>query len=86
MSVAEDFQKALSGAIASRRLKGITLWPTENGQWQGNARWNDKTGWTIEVDDDPVVALAAALTKPPNFEPAGRTAPKRRQRSDDDLI
>ena len=56
MSELEDLirAKAKSGG-----LHGVTLFES-NGRWQGNVRYNSD-GWRVEVRDDPIEALLAAL-------------------------
>lgn len=51
--------EAIKEAAASG-LRGLTLWPTQDGQWQANVTY-DGTGWRCETHADPVTALERAL-------------------------
>ena len=44
-------------------LRGLTLYPTQDGGWQASVT-HDRVGWRVEIDADPVVALAKALGAP----------------------
>ena len=46
-------------AIAEGRLDGLTLWPTSKG-FQSNLK-SKGGGWACHIDQDPIVALRAAL-------------------------
>jgi len=48
---------------ASRGLTGLTLWPTQDGRWQANARRAGSTGWRVEFAADPADALRLVLSE-----------------------
>lgn len=41
--------------------KGLTLWPTPDGQWQASLK-NQDGGFRVRASDDPVTAVLEALT------------------------
>jgi hypothetical protein len=51
----EALQKA-----AKRGLQALTLWKLQDGRWQANAS-DDRIGWRVEHDADPVQAVRKAL-------------------------
>ena len=55
MTIPEALKEA-----ASRGLRGLTIWPTQDGQWQASVTY-DGTGWRCETHADPVTALERAL-------------------------
>lgn len=44
-------------------LLGITLYRTQDGEWQA-ATTPDRQSWTVTIDADPAVALRKALGAP----------------------
>lgn len=48
---------------AARGLKGVTLYATQDGEWQA-ATTPDRQSWTVTIDADPAVALRKALGAP----------------------
>lgn len=48
---------------AARGLQALTLWKLQDGRWQANAS-DDRIGWRVEHDADPVQALQKALGAP----------------------
>jgi len=44
-------------------LRGLTLWPTQDGRWQASTS-PDRISWSVKIADDPVSALLAVLKAP----------------------
>jgi hypothetical protein len=56
-------EQLIDEAARSGRLAGLTLWPS-NGRWQASTT-EDRIGWRVEIDADPVEALRRALSEKP---------------------
>ena len=58
-----SLEQLIVEAARSGRLAGLTLWPS-NGRWQASTT-EDRIGWRVEIDADPVEALRRALSEKP---------------------
>ena len=58
-----SLEQLIVEAARSGRLAGLTLWPS-NGRWQAGTT-EDRIGWRVEIDADPVEALRRALSEKP---------------------
>lgn len=45
-------------------LRGLTLYVTQDGEWQASTT-PDRQSWTVTIDADPAVALRKALGASP---------------------
>lgn len=54
---------ALLSQAVNSGLRGLTLYPTQDGEWQA-ATTPDRQSWTVTIDADPAVALRKALGAP----------------------
>lgn len=55
-------EAALKQAVTVDRITGLTLWRTSEGRWQAGIRRKDGVSWNVVTDDDPTVAVLAALS------------------------
>jgi hypothetical protein len=53
-------EKLIGEAARSGRLAGLTLWPS-GARWQASTT-EDRIGWNVATDDDPVEALRRVLS------------------------
>ena len=58
-----SLEDLIRNAIKEGRLGGLSLWPCSTG-FQSNLK-NKHGGWECHVNEDPIVALRAALGEAP---------------------
>ena len=58
-----SLENLIRNAIKEGRLGGLSLWPCSTG-YQSNLK-NKHGGWECHVNEDPIVALRAALGEAP---------------------
>lgn len=56
-------EQLIDEAASTGRLAGLTLWPSGD-RWQASTT-EDRIGWRVEIDGDPVEALRRALSEKP---------------------
>ncbi len=59
----KTLEQLIGEAARSGRLGGLTLWPSGD-RWQASTT-EDRIGWRIEIDADPIEALRRALSEKP---------------------
>lgn len=65
-------EQLIDEAASTGRLAGLTLWPT-GSRWQASTT-EDRIGWRVEIDADPVEALRRALSEKPTDNAAATDA------------
>jgi len=56
----KTLEQLIDEAASTGRLAGLTLWPSGD-RWQASTT-EDRVGWRVEIDADPVEALRRALS------------------------
>ncbi len=47
--------------LAAPTLKGLTIWPTPDGRWQVNTKFEESKGWRVEIV--PASEIEAAICR-----------------------
>jgi len=61
--VKPPLEQLIDEAASTGRLAGLTLW-LSGARWQASTT-EDRIGWRVEIDADPVEALRRALSEKP---------------------
>lgn len=83
MTLSDDILDELRELMATGQCDGLTIWKSQSGGFQASLRSAKSQGWVMEVDADPVAALALVLKFDVPRTPVKKTEPSKKSKYDD---
>lgn len=58
-----DFATAVKETLKHPKCKGLTFWPTSEGNWMVSVAWEGRSTWICNIDVNPMMALYKTMSE-----------------------